>query len=281
MKLLRDLIDEPDLGWLVILISLLAWVGSTMIGGRTDLRARAYRIAAGVFAVYCLYAICAFRPQRAEEFVWVVVRGILASGVALGSASIVMSVVDFLLRAFITELQNWQRSVRDNLANNRADRENAETLRREREQYERLAPERERARQEAAAHAQLLAQAQKRRATARAECEFLYHLYSPEVEIRFPRSKFDDFVAKYLSDRELPEDVEAHAEQLRTLMDSHVKKSDPRSRFKSLRDLTDWYRDQKAQIDLLSEGSLKASLLALLHARHSELSMQLLEELTP
>jgi hypothetical protein len=280
MNVLRELIDEPDVGWLVILIVLLIWIGSKTMARRMYLQSPAHRLAVGVFVLYCSYALYAFTPHRAEELVWIVIRALLASGIALGVGYIVLPIVDFLFRESMAQVREWQRSASHKLADKRREREASLAIQREREQYERLAPERERARQEAAVQAQTRALARKRRADARAHCDFLYHLYCPEIETRFPRRIFEDFIEKYLNDELSSDEVEIHAERLRKLIESHMMKADSRSPFKTLRDLTDWYEGQKTQVDAMPAGSLKSSLVALLNARYAELSFQVLEEFT-
>ena len=280
MKVILEMLESPDLA-LLILIGLLAFIGGKMTAGMPDLKSWGNRSSAAAFLIYAAYGIHKYQPDNAVGLLNVAVSGVVAAGLMGGGSRILLGAWAFMTTPPASLLARWIQVLKKNHASERMQRERAMQVNQDRELCERSAPERERAKQEAAADAKTKAQAQKRRAGARAQCEFLYHLYSPEIESRFPRSKFDDFVAKYLSDRESPEEVEAHAEQLRTILDTHVKKADPRSRFKNLRDLTNWYEEQKTQIDLLPEGSLKGSLFALLHARHAELSFQVLEELTP
>jgi hypothetical protein len=274
-----DDVGEPV--QLVALTALLCWIGGYMLAGRDDLLVWSHRLAGFSFCAYNAYGIWNFEPDDAGQFLGIEIRALIAAFLTQGVFGIVLAVWGFVVRGPTATLERWQQSARAKAARERAEKERAEKLRQEREEYERSAPERERARQAAAAHAQLQAQAQKRRSDVRAQCEYFYHLYSPEIEGRFPRYKFDDFVAKYLSDSQSLDEVDAHAENLRKLLNAHMEKLNPRPRFTTIGELTDWYADQKAEVDEMADGPLKSSLIAMLHARYAELTTHLLEELSP
>jgi hypothetical protein len=265
-----SIIESGDLCSLGFVILLLAAVGGRMVNKSPRLRVLGWQLSAGAFVFYGAYAVILTRTTDTGELAMILVRATLAAGFMLGLAWVLLPVIAFLVKAPALALRNWRIYGRQRLADQR-DSERSEAAHRDREL----------ARQQEAAKAQVDAQAQKRRAAARAQCEFLYHLHSPEIEPRFPRSKFDDFVGKFLSDRQSAEDVETHAEQLRVLIDAHMKKADPGPRLKTLQELDDWYRDQKSQIDALPDGSLKGSLYAMLEASRAEFSFRVMEELSP
>lgn len=92
MQTILDLVNEPHVPWMLVLIALLNRVGVTMVRDAPKQRAWGERIAGAAFCAYCAYAISSFGPISAEDFVWIVVRGLLACGVVLGSAWIVLAV---------------------------------------------------------------------------------------------------------------------------------------------------------------------------------------------
>ena len=237
-----------DLCSLLLLIALLAGVGSAMTNRRDDLHRWGYRIAAGTFVASDVYALAVSYPSSIKACLEVSLGALLLAALALGISWIVLPVSAFAAEHLLQPMFNRVRLAQAYAINRQKEKTRLAKNQQDHAEFERLATQREQAACEAAARAAAQAQSQKRRAPARAQSEFLYHLYSPEIESRFPRAKFDDFVAKYLSDRQPPEDVEYHADQLRALLDSHVKKAEPRSRFKSLRDLADWYREQQAHV---------------------------------
>ncbi len=126
------------------------------------------------------------------------------------------------------------------------------------------------------------ADAQNRRAGARATCELLYHRYAHALGDRFPKSALDDFLTKYMGDNHPSEQVEERGHQLQALILQHVNQIEPPKTPYTLKSLADWYRQTKDQIEGLPvDDRYKQSQLALLNARYAELQQALMETLQP
>ena len=71
----------------------------------------------------------------------------------------------------------------------------------------------------------LHADAQRRRDRTRLQIEMAYVLALPQIGDRFPRTKFDDFVRRYLGDHLQPDDMEENARQLQEILQEHQRQA--------------------------------------------------------
>jgi hypothetical protein len=164
---------------------------------------------------------------------------------------------------------------RERVSRRRHQRRQEQRRQQEQEEYERQAPHREKARCEEAA-------AQKRRADARARCELFYSLHAPEIGVRFPKDRFDDFASRHLGDNHPPEYVEERARQVLDIMQKHLEKIEPPKKALTLADLAVWFLREKAQIDATALGEEdKALLLAQLEERYTKLQEKYLRSVQP
>lgn len=200
---------------------------------------------------------------------WLVIAGLLQATGVTDLFIFVGLPLNFLLWAIL-------RSLRRRWVDARERRRRPWEERREQRRYQaerdRQAREKEQAARAAEERAQQTATGQQRRDEARARCEALYRLHAPEIRDRFPKADFDDFVSKYLNDKQGPEDVERRAEQLKAIIEQHRRKIDPPKKKMSLADLAQWFLKEKAEIDAvpLSDED-KEALVAQLEARYAKL----------
>ena len=121
-----------------------------------------------------------------------------------------------------------------------------------------------------------------RKQNARASCELVFALHASEIEKRFTRKMFDDFVKKYMGDDQPPEVVEQRAFELKQVIQQHREKVSPTPQVSNVEDLTRWFIAEKARIEGLEiDGPLKKNLLVQLNERFAELSSQMLEKMGP
>jgi hypothetical protein len=123
---------------------------------------------------------------------------------------------------------------------------------------------------------------QNRRERARAACELLYALHAAEISARYPRTEFDAYLQKYMSDTQDPAYVEERAEELKGIIEQQVSKVEPAARRMSLQDLASWYESVRQEIDSSPLPSRQKNVqLAQLSTRYQELVQEVLEEMTP
>jgi hypothetical protein len=108
METVLNFVDLHEFVPLVLLICLLYCVGQQMVTPNSGTLRWARRLAAVSFIAYGIAAIATFGPDSVTEFFWIAFRSLLASGLVLGLALILLPVVVFvfhhtLARAFATE----------------------------------------------------------------------------------------------------------------------------------------------------------------------------------
>ena len=122
--------------------------------------------------------------------------------------------------------------------------------------------------------------AQKRREDARAACDMAYALAAPEIAARFSKQDFEAFVSKYMTDAFPPDQVEERAVQMKAIIRQHQEKIIPAPKFRSMQDLAVWFEQQKSQLEAISDDRMRSTLLVQLKERYSELTTQMLSELS-
>lgn len=122
---------------------------------------------------------------------------------------------------------------------------------------------------------------QSRREDARAECDALYALAAPEIGSRFSKQDFNEFLTKYMSDASPPEAVEQRAEQLKKIIREHEAKVEPPPKFRSLQELSAWFEQQMADLQSVPDEKMRKSLAAKLKAKYSDLTSEMVSEISP
>ncbi len=120
-----------------------------------------------------------------------------------------------------------------------------------------------------------------RRKEARSQCDLLYTLHEIEIRDRFNRAALDAYMQKYMGDAESPETVEQRSAELRAIIHQHREKVAPTPKFRSIQELAVWFEQRKVEIEAVSDDRHRATLLVQLKERYSELTSQLLAEMTP
>ncbi len=278
MTTLLEMLDHGDARSLLFLIAILSLVGSKMTETSDSVQRWGWRLAAAAFLAYAVYAGIVQQPAAAEDWVGVILRGLLAGGLALGFSWIALSAVAFLLRCPIAFIQSRIRALKAAAVRRR---EEQQRWARDQAQWQHPDLEAERRAQQ---HQQSIAQgeAKRRRTNARACAALTYSLHASKLQHRFSQQMFDDFVARYMGDDQLPEDVERRGEELSQTLQKHLAEAEPPEDNRTLADLAQWFIEQKTHVESLPvDEKVKRLHLAELTARYAELSSRLMEKLRP
>jgi hypothetical protein len=76
--------------WLIVI---LACVGSKMVESSIAARQWGWRSSAAAFVAYSIYGSVTFHPAEVEDWIHIVIRGLLAGGLTLGTSWIVLAVL--------------------------------------------------------------------------------------------------------------------------------------------------------------------------------------------
>lgn len=109
MNTFLDLVNNPYSLWTIFLILLLTAIGSKMVESRPRLRLAGHRIATAALIGYGLYGIHELQPSDAEALVGIVLRGLIAFGLTLGAAWIVLAANGFVYQHTFQRLCNTMR----------------------------------------------------------------------------------------------------------------------------------------------------------------------------
>jgi hypothetical protein len=274
MESILNLIDEGNFISLLLLIGVVAFVGQKMVESQPTLHQWGWRLAAGAFIAYAVYAGVGQQPADPEDWISVVLRGLLAGGLALGLSWIILSAAFFVLHHPVSLIRSFKAA-----AARRQKQHECPASDQSQWQNPRLEAERRAQQQQ---HSIAQAEAKRRRTDARARAALTYSLYVSKLQHRFTQQMFDDFVAKYMGDDQLPEDVERRFEELFQTLQKHLAEAEPPEENRTLADLAQWFVDQKARIESLPvDERVKRLHLAELTTRYAELSSRLMEKLRP
>lgn len=280
-----DALNHADFCSAILLIALLTFVGQRMVAGENNLQCWGLRLAAVAFVGFCAHGCLSSRVADLQAWLEIAVRGVLAAGLMLGAAWILLPIGAFVYRhtigLLLRALQERRQAAELEKDRRQAHERDEAERQRLREEHERREQELERQRPLAEAQCQAEAEAQQRRADARAQCELLFSLYAPEIGKRFPRSMFEDFVRRYMGDGHPPEQVEQRAAQLQTTIQQHLEKVEVVPKFRSLEDITHWYQGQKTNLERLPDDANKRRLIAQLNAKYADMTTRWLEDAQP
>ena len=238
-----------------------------------------WRLAAGAFIAYGVYAGIAFQPTDADEWIHRLLRSLLASGIVLGLSWILLAILGFLWRsASALRVLRWHDITRE-----RPQSEETDAGRRQWEQEKRRRLEEEVERESRQLeHSRQQAEAQRRRTNAKARASLTFGLFAPKIQSRFTQQMFDDFLSKYLGDDQTPDDVERRVEELTQTFQRHLEEIEPPEGKRSIEELGQWFLDQKRRIEELPlDPKVKRAHVADLNSRYAEISTKLLEKLHP
>lgn len=284
MQLFPFLNDAID-GSMFLLGIVLFFLGTKLVEKDVALQVLGKRIALGAFFLFVAITASDRQPTNAEAWLAILLRSLIFAGIVLGAAWTILPAGAFVYaHTFGTLFRTFEESSK--AAGSRAEERKAERERRKRDaEWEHQRPQREREARESAAKAEaetrVKTAAQKRREDARAECELAYALAAPEIAARFSKQDFAEFATKYMTDKFSPESVEERAEQLKAIIRQHQEKVVPTPKFRSIQELAVWFEQRKAEIEAVSDARHRATLLVQLKERYSELTSQLLTEMTP
>lgn len=263
------LLESSQLGSLMVFSAALALVGTKITENCQGIRRVSSVLAASTFV-----ALLDILWQRSLPFVVAIdelaVRALLGGAAVYGLTCILAIPATAIYQATIMAGFRHLRRYAEEIARAQKKRhdEREKALERSR-RSETLAREKALAEAQASANAA----AQRRRENARTSCELLFMRNAPELDARFTRQMFDDFVARHLSDGFPPEYVEQRAEELKSLIRLHLAKANPRR--KNLAELAQWFLDEKQQIQ---EAAIADDDKQLLLAQLEERCVRLQEE---
>ena len=287
MSTFTHLIEDGDICALIFLIGILVTVGRLFVARDPRLMESGLRVAAGTTVLYAGATLWEEGFSQAAQLARVVMRSLAAGGVVLGPVWIVLAIGAFLYQYYdrlISAAKTRAAARQREREREQREAEVREQQRMEAAEWERARPQREREAQESAAKAEVESRdksaAQKRREDAGAACELAYALAAPEIASRFSKQDFAEFATKYMTDRFSPESVEERAEQLKAIIRQHQEKVVPTPKFRSIQELAVWFEQRKAEIEAISDARHRATLLVQLKERYSELTSQLLTEMT-
>lgn len=234
------------------------------------------------FLATIVFGYVGMRPDRGDEMLSVLIAGFFFANVAELLAALILPATDSIAARISHRLrtQRWQREQSE-----KAEQE-AEQRRLAAEQQaaedERLRPERERQARERLVREQAEAEAQRRRDAARSECLVFYLLHEAEIKSRFPRKRYNEYVATYLRDAMPPDEVEAQAQKLLAMIQGHLEKAGVAHRRLDLAALGQWLQDGIAEIEAQPiDDRLRRNQLARLKKRYADLTQQYFEEVQP
>jgi hypothetical protein len=259
-------------------------VGRKLIEGKEGLKAWAKALAGVSFLG--LFLVGLFLHGSTDQLIAVALGSFGAASVVLGGSWILLGLAslihEYTVAPPIRATWRWFRSRRDRAQERRRDEETKVQRRLAHAEYERSAPERERQRHLAELQALADADGQRRREDARAASELLYALHAAEISCRYPRSEFDAYLQKYMSDAHAPDYVEERAAQLKAIIERQLEKVEPAAKRVSLQDLANWYEKMRTEVDASPLPSRQKNVqLAQLSNRYQELVQEVLEEMTP
>lgn len=265
------------------LAAILYFLGAWLVKGNAKLELAGKRIALAAFFLFVALVASEMKPTEVGDWVAVLIRSLVLSGIVLGAGWTVLPLLSFgyanTFGAAFQRMRSWTQAAKRHAEARSADRE-----RRSRDaEWERDRPRREREAHEAALRAEAEARAkgaaQKRREDARSECDALYALAAPEINGRFNKQEFSEFVSKYMTDAVAPEVVEERAEQLKGIIQHHWERIEPPRQ--SLKELSEWFEQRMAELQSVSDERLRKSLIVQLKVRYTDLTTNMLSEMSP
>jgi len=278
-----DLVRSSQWPAKILLTFILIRLGEWIVGHEPRMHTWGLRLAIGVFAAYVGYSCYEIGSPDAGDLVMFVLQGMIGAGLVLGVSWIGLAILAFLFRTLLARpldmLRKRHQDLQRQWKDHQDDLRREQVLQRQREQWELDAPLRAEAQRQADILARAEAQAQKRREDARAACEMLYQCHALEIRQRFPRSKFDEFIQKYMGDARSPDDVDERSMQLQEMIRQHVEKVEPPPKFQTLGDAAAWFQAQETDIQKLSDDKFKRVLLAQLKGRYTDIVSKLFEEI--
>jgi len=283
MTYIGKLIDQGDYCPLIVVIAILYLVGSKMAQNQPRFYHWGPRIAVGVFVVFAFLKVTELETPTARGLLWAVVGALLAAGLVLGPAWIVLAIGGFA-HGYMSQADERSRRRTEQRKAERERKKREEGRRRQQAEHDGSAAERELALREAeerrVAEERVEAEGAQRREDGRLACELLYNLRAADISERFNREQFKYFLATYMDDSKPVDVVENRARELQRLIEQHYETSNPPERFRDLAELTQWYQKQKGEIEGLSlPAEYKEDILIQLNERYSELTERIMEKL--
>ena len=261
MTFIINFIDDGDPFSLLCLAAILAFVGAKMASSESSIRQWGWRMAAGSYVMFGVYAGYTLKPTSASDLVQIAFRGLLAAGIALGVTWIILPIVAFVVGPLL------------NFGRDRLTASKREAKRRKEEEFRHVSLEEAQRRQaqedadrqarERQAATQKTADG-RRRDDARMRCMTLYDRYGPALADQFPRERLQEHFELYMSDASPTEVVEQRAMAIMGLINDWVEqhKSGQKKRFVALAEIAADFQAKRDEVPGLPyDDDVKDSLL--------------------
>lgn len=253
--MLRDLLNIPadgDLCSLTFAAFVLIPLGHVAVGNH---RAAAWgpRLALLAFLLWLGSSVVSGGVPTGLELAGLVLQGLAAAGLVLGLTWIISGVCVSCFAGVWQRLrqglghwsrhriarQQWRPQTTEQPARPGTS-ESSSVEQRERQQREQA---------ERQQQVQQQADAVRRRANARLECELYYDQHAAQLREQFPQERLAAYFKEYLGNEHPPELVEQRKELLlQMLRNTHGEAEPGRKRFQSLEEIADHYAEQRRQI---------------------------------
>ncbi len=276
-----EFLNAPVDGGTILLLVVLLILGSRLAQGELRLRLLGKRIALGSFFLFVVLSAYEWQPGTADEWVAILLRSLVFAGIVLGAVWTVSPVLAFvggvLVRPVIKPGHEQKEHRSQRAAEVRQRRlEESEQKKRDAE-WHRNAPQRERDRlaveAQARTEADRSASDKHRREEARLSCLLLRDQFSTELANRFTRERLDEYFATYMTDTHSPEEVEARAAQLRSMIEQALAASGaaPKKQFRTLIEIAEYFqtlREDTAKSNY--DSDIVESIIARYHTQESK-----------
>lgn len=287
MAELLDWIRADELLTLLVLIGLLIFAGQQLTSPSSVAYRNARRLAGFSIVLYAALAFFTWPPASAADVLDVVIRSLLAGGVAFGAGTVVLGALSGLVGDPVAAIRSWfhrwkARSARQ-AAEGKAKREAAERERREQAELERTRPEREARRREAAEREALRQQEAPVREQLQFEVRLFYDRYRAELQSTFPPDVFESYLSKFLTEGTPLEQLEQRADQLKEMIRDRLEIRPAREKpdFQDIDDVIAHFAQRKQRIRELElsdsdDADVKDTMIAALDAAQDKAIRELL-----
>lgn len=112
-------------------------------------------------------------------------------------------------------------------------------------------------------------------------CDLFFSAHADQLEGHFSKEELDRFVKRYMGETETRETLRRRSRELIALIRRKAESADPPERRGSLEQLTQWYTEQKADIERLPlDEFFKQDFVVQLNERYAELCQKFLSRAT-
>lgn len=254
--MLTDLLELPssgDLCSLTFVAMVLIYLGQLCVG-KHPAGVWGPRLAILAFLLWVGGELFDRGVPTGAELAGIVLEGLVAAGLILGLAWILLGLVVSIFGALGQRVRAWLDKRRYAARRRREERRERARRKAEQKAWERSAPDREREQHEREERqkqeAKDKADAGRRRADKKLQCELFYDQHVLVLRDRFPKDRLDAYIEQYFGQEHPPELVEERGELLlRMLKECLEETGPPKRRFRSLDEIAQHYAMLRSEIN--------------------------------